>query len=161
MPYYIYRNNEQSGPYEDSFVADEIRQGRFSTNDLGCRVGGTVWQPLSSFFPLESRTGGGFPNPPASHQWMRDSANLPADGLNRSRNRHQIEVSSASGPTAATDSPCSCSAGRAPVWRACANQQSSYCCDVAGHSYHVPYVDRTYSMLRLGELDDTNRRRNQ
>lgn len=79
MSFYIYKNNEQLGPYEESYVVDAIRQGRFSTSDLACRAGDTQWLPLSSLFPLEARSGDGYPNQPASHQWMKDSANLPPE----------------------------------------------------------------------------------
>lgn len=79
MLFYIYKDNEQLGPYEESFVLDAIRQGRFSTNDLACRDGETEWRSLDTLFPIEARVREEDFRAPASHQWMRDSSSPPAE----------------------------------------------------------------------------------
>ena len=53
MSLYVYRNNEQLGPYPDEQVASGLRDGSFFPNDLGCREGMTEWQTLSILFPLD------------------------------------------------------------------------------------------------------------
>ncbi len=54
MNYYIYKNDQNLGPMPESDVAQGLRNGRFLTNDLGCRVGESEWKDLSFFFPLET-----------------------------------------------------------------------------------------------------------
>jgi hypothetical protein len=53
MPLFVYRNNEQFGPYPDEQVAAGLRDGTFLPYDLGCREGNTEWQSLSTLFPLD------------------------------------------------------------------------------------------------------------
>ena len=51
MPIYINKNNQQSGPYEDHVVIDQLRSGMLSPNDLGIRHGETTWRRLGDLFP--------------------------------------------------------------------------------------------------------------
>ena len=51
MSIYINKNNQQSGPYEDHVVIEQLRSGVLSPNDMGIRHGGTTWQRLSEMFP--------------------------------------------------------------------------------------------------------------
>lgn len=90
MSFYIYKNNEQIGPLDDSVVEEGLRAGRFSPLDLASRDGATGWESLSTFFPFISQSRSAPPRPPAppppsppppspssstpSHMWMRDSA---------------------------------------------------------------------------------------
>ena len=56
MPIYINKNNQQSGPYEDHVVIDQLRNGMLSPNDLGIRHGESTWQRLGDMFPNVSAT---------------------------------------------------------------------------------------------------------
>jgi hypothetical protein len=51
MPIYINKNNQQSGPYEDHVVIEQLRGGYLSPNDLGIRHGETTWRRLGDLFP--------------------------------------------------------------------------------------------------------------
>src|SRR5689334_22575423 len=51
MPIYINRSGQQSGPYEDDDVIDQLRSGAASPNDLGIRQGESSWRPLAELFP--------------------------------------------------------------------------------------------------------------
>jgi GYF domain 2 len=51
MPIYINKNNQQSGPYEDHVVLDQLRTGVLSPNDMGIRHGEANWQRLGDMFP--------------------------------------------------------------------------------------------------------------
>ena len=51
MPIYINKDNQQSGPYEDHEVIDQLRSGLLSPNDLGIRQGESAWQKLGAMFP--------------------------------------------------------------------------------------------------------------
>jgi hypothetical protein len=68
MPFYIYKNNEQTGPHDDAVVEDGLRTGKFSPLDLASRDGATGWESLSTFFPFisQSRSTSSSPTPPAS-----------------------------------------------------------------------------------------------
>lgn len=61
MPIYINKDGQQSGPYEDHIVIDQLKNGTLSPNDLGVRHGESAWQRLDEMFP-----GVGFsqPEPP-------------------------------------------------------------------------------------------------
>lgn len=67
MKYYIHKNNQQLGPFEESDIEVRIRNNTFSLDDLACREGEQNWQPLSNFFPLLNDS---------PHAWMGDSGNL-------------------------------------------------------------------------------------
>ena len=51
MPIYINKDGQQSGPYEDHVVIDQLNNGSLSPNDLGVRHGETAWQRLGEMFP--------------------------------------------------------------------------------------------------------------
>ena len=48
---YIFKNNQQSGPYEEHVVLSQLRNGTLSASDLAVRHGESSWQPLSVLFP--------------------------------------------------------------------------------------------------------------
>lgn len=54
MDYYIYKNDQNVGPLPESEVVGGLRNGRFASNDLSCRVGESQWKDLSFFFPAET-----------------------------------------------------------------------------------------------------------
>ena len=70
MRIYINKNNQQSGPFEDHVVIEQLRSGMLSPDDMGIRHGGTTWQRLSEMFPGVGSAGRATPSipipPPAS-----------------------------------------------------------------------------------------------
>ena len=56
MEYYLYKNEQNIGPLPENEVIGGLRNGRFLSNDLGCRVGDSDWKDLSFFFPLETES---------------------------------------------------------------------------------------------------------
>lgn len=69
MPLYIYKNNQQLGPYEEAFVIEGLQNGQFSSSDLAIQQDMTEWQPLGKIVLLERRlietTAARFP-----HKWF-------------------------------------------------------------------------------------------
>ncbi len=51
MPIYVNKDNQQSGPYEDHVVIEQLRGGQLSPTDLGIRQGESAWQKLGDMFP--------------------------------------------------------------------------------------------------------------
>lgn len=51
MPIYINKNGQQSGPYEDHIVIDQLRSGVLSPDDMAIRHGDASWQRLADMFP--------------------------------------------------------------------------------------------------------------
>ena len=51
MPIYISKNNQQTGPYEEHIVIDQLRSGLLSPDDLGIRPGDPSWSRLAELFP--------------------------------------------------------------------------------------------------------------
>src|SRR5215207_6739559 len=51
MPIYVNKDNQQSGPYEDHSVIDQLENGMLSPNDLAVRQGESSWQKLGDMFP--------------------------------------------------------------------------------------------------------------
>lgn len=51
MEIYIYKNNQQMGPFADSAIFNWIRSGQLSSEDFACRTGDAGWQPLKKIFP--------------------------------------------------------------------------------------------------------------
>jgi hypothetical protein len=51
MLIYIYKNNGQFGPFEESKVLEWLAGGQLSYEDLAVRQGGTKWEPLRVLFP--------------------------------------------------------------------------------------------------------------
>lgn len=62
MPIYVNKNNQQSGPYEDRVILDQLRSGLLSDDDLGIRQGESSWQRLGEMFPGVGRSQS--PGPP-------------------------------------------------------------------------------------------------
>ena len=48
---YIHKNNQQSGPYEEHLVLDQLRSGLLKPEDMAIRQGDTQWQTLRTMFP--------------------------------------------------------------------------------------------------------------
>lgn len=51
MSIYIYKNNRQLGPFEESKVLEMLRNGQLSPNDSAIKQGGIEWQKLSEILP--------------------------------------------------------------------------------------------------------------
>lgn len=51
MQIYIYKNNQQAGPFADSAIQNWLRNGQLSVEDFACRRGDAGWQPLKILFP--------------------------------------------------------------------------------------------------------------
>ncbi len=51
---YIYKNNQQSGPYEEHLVLDQLKSGLLKPDDMAIRPGESQWQPLRTMFPQVS-----------------------------------------------------------------------------------------------------------
>jgi hypothetical protein len=51
MKYFVFRNGQQLGPFDESAVVSSLRSGQFSGEDLGIRQGESQWQPLNILFP--------------------------------------------------------------------------------------------------------------
>jgi hypothetical protein len=49
MPLYIYKNNQQLGPWEDEAVRGMLQSGQLAATDLAARPGESEWQPLGRF----------------------------------------------------------------------------------------------------------------
>lgn len=63
MKFYIYKNNQQSGPFAESEVLDRLRGGKLSPDDLAAREGESGWKPLGELLTPQMPTtaGGAFP----------------------------------------------------------------------------------------------------
>ncbi len=48
---YIHKNNQQTGPYEEHVVLDQLKSGFLAPEDLGIRQGDSQWEPLRTMFP--------------------------------------------------------------------------------------------------------------
>jgi hypothetical protein len=65
MKYFVFRNSQQLGPFDESAVVSSLRSGQFSGEDLGIRQGESQWQPLSVLFPkVESEVSSAVIPPP-------------------------------------------------------------------------------------------------
>lgn len=53
MSIYLYRNNKQEGPFEESAIRELLQTGSCSPSDLAIREGLFKWQPLSSILDLQ------------------------------------------------------------------------------------------------------------
>jgi hypothetical protein len=51
MPIYVNKDNQQSGPYEDHVVIDQLKNGLLSPDDLAIRQGEPSWRRLGEMFP--------------------------------------------------------------------------------------------------------------
>ena len=65
MPIYVSKNNQQSGPYDDHVVVEQLKNGTLSPNDLGIRQGDASWKSLGEMFPDASPARSS--SSPASH----------------------------------------------------------------------------------------------
>ncbi len=72
MDYYIYKNDQNVGPLSESEVISGLKSGRFSSNDLACRVGEDKWQSIDVFFPN------------IAHSWMENAGTSQANSYNSS-----------------------------------------------------------------------------
>src|SRR6476661_743236 len=50
MQLYIYRNNQQTGPFDDESILAQLKSGALSPDDLGIRKGEANWQRLGDIF---------------------------------------------------------------------------------------------------------------
>jgi hypothetical protein len=50
MQLYIYKNNQQTGPFDEETVLNQLRSGALSAGDLGIRQGDSGWTPLGDIF---------------------------------------------------------------------------------------------------------------
>ncbi|MEP7148297.1 MAG: DUF4339 domain-containing protein [Acidobacteriota bacterium] len=48
---YIHKNNQQTGPYEEHVVLDQLKSGFLKPEDLAIRQGDSQWEPLRTMFP--------------------------------------------------------------------------------------------------------------
>ena len=51
MSIYISKNNQQSGPFDESKVLEMLNSGQVSPDDFAIRQGGSQWQKLGEMFP--------------------------------------------------------------------------------------------------------------
>ena len=77
MPIYINKDGQQSGPYEDHIVIDQLRSGVLSPRDMGIRHGDATWQKLGEMFP---GVGAAEPKPVASQASAAAGAAPPKKG---------------------------------------------------------------------------------
>jgi len=54
MSIYIYKNNQQSGPFEEGRILESLAAGQLSPEDLAIRQGERDWKPLGVLFPNAS-----------------------------------------------------------------------------------------------------------
>jgi len=51
MPAYINHEGQQTGPFDDHVVIEQLRSGQLSPDDLSIRTGDAQWQTLRTMFP--------------------------------------------------------------------------------------------------------------
>jgi hypothetical protein len=51
MPIYINKENQQTGPYEDHVIIEQLKNGLLSPNDMAIRHGDASWRRLGDIFP--------------------------------------------------------------------------------------------------------------
>ncbi|HUR99811.1 MAG TPA: GYF domain-containing protein [Pyrinomonadaceae bacterium] len=56
MPIYVSKDGQQLGPYEDSIVIDQLRNGMLSPDLLGIRQGDASWSRLGELFPAAAHS---------------------------------------------------------------------------------------------------------
>lgn len=93
MDYYVYKYDQNIGPLPEAEVTNGLRNGRYLSDDLACRVGESEWKELSFLFPLETSApassqkqtayqNSNQPNyhqPSIIHQAMQNSNNATSD----------------------------------------------------------------------------------
>ncbi len=77
---YIFKNNQQSGPYEEHVVLDQLRNRTLSPGDLAVRHGESSWQPLSVLFPDVADP---LPPPPPRLAAVPSDARTPARSVEK------------------------------------------------------------------------------
>jgi hypothetical protein len=88
---YIYKNNQQLGPFADTAVLGWLGSGQLSGEDFACPVGGHGWQPLKNLFPAMTPSaqipatsvspagGGAFVPNRAAAEWARRNLFNPVE----------------------------------------------------------------------------------
>jgi len=71
MSIYISKNNQQSGPFDESKVLEMLNSGQLSPGDFAIRQGGSQWQKLGEMFPNTGGFGVGAPPPVAEPQFAQ------------------------------------------------------------------------------------------
>lgn len=51
MSIYVYKDDQQLGPFENAQVAEALHTGKFSYDDVAWQEGWTDWRPLRTLFP--------------------------------------------------------------------------------------------------------------
>ena len=51
MSIYIYKNNQQLGPFEENQIFEMLRNNQLSPNDSAIRQGEKEWRKISEVFP--------------------------------------------------------------------------------------------------------------
>lgn len=76
MKFYIFKDDQEIGPFEEAVVEAKLRDNSFSLNDLARHEGNTEWKLLETFFPLFLE---------APHGWMRDTGSQNSEPDNAAR----------------------------------------------------------------------------
>ena len=75
MSTYVYRNNQQTGPFADADIRQRLHDGSMSYDALGWNAQSTEWTPLRILFPTAA------PPPPVLADDGATDASDPADPL--------------------------------------------------------------------------------
>jgi hypothetical protein len=80
MSIYISKNNQQSGPFDESKVLEMLSNGQLSPDDFAVRQGGSQWQKLGEMFPSAGRAAQNQPSfgQPANEPQVAQPVNQPA-----------------------------------------------------------------------------------
>lgn len=84
MAIYIYKNNQQTGPFEEGKVVDWLKEGKLSAEDLGCRTGSDEWQALKVLFPQAVPIAAQNISPPGIVENISGAEKMPAVTKKRS-----------------------------------------------------------------------------
>lgn len=52
MSIYLSKNNQTTGPFEESVILDWLNKGQLKPEDLACRQGAASWQPLNTLIQV-------------------------------------------------------------------------------------------------------------
>ena len=69
MSFFIYKNNQQYGPYSIEQLKAWVSTGQVETTDLACYEGATTWAPLSTLIVTTQVQPAAFVNYPPSWGW--------------------------------------------------------------------------------------------
>jgi hypothetical protein len=78
MSIYISKNNQQTGPFDESKVLEMLAGGQLSPDDFAIRQGGNQWQKLGELFPDAGRRTQPPAQPPFPGQFGQPSAGSQA-----------------------------------------------------------------------------------